>query len=128
MWRRIERGESARGGGAGMKATTMVAIGLCLGLTAEANARSAEDALTGSEFLSACSKAEPEWIGFCHGYVQAVHDGVARPGEDFCPPNGTTKADMVGIVVRQLMGSPDLGDINAASVVYAVFLKAYPCQ
>jgi hypothetical protein len=31
--------------------------------------------LMGTDFLSACSHADPEWIGFCHGYVQAV---VAR--------------------------------------------------
>ena len=29
---------------------------------------------------------------------------------------------------RQLMAAPDLGSIKAASVVYAVFLKAYPCR
>ena len=112
----------------GMKAVTMAAIVLCIGLAAEASARNPADALTGSGFLSACSNPEPDWIGFCHGYVQAVHDGVVRPGEDFCPPDGTTKADMVGIVVRQLMTAPDLGSVNAASVVYAVFLKAYPCR
>lgn len=106
----------------------MTAVGLCIGLAAEASARDPAAMLTGAGFLSACSKPEPDWIGFCHGYVQAVHDGVTRSGEDFCPPEGTTKAEMVGIVVRQLMAAPDLGSLNAASVVYATFLRAYPCQ
>lgn len=111
-----------------MKATTTLAIGLCFGLTADANARDPAAMLTGAGFLSACSKPEPDWIGFCHGYVQAVHDGMTRPGEDFCPPDSTTKAEMVGIVVRQLQATPDLASLNAASVAYAVFLKAYPCR
>jgi hypothetical protein len=105
----------------------MLLIGLCFGLAGEAIARSPEDALTGSDFLSACSKPEPDWIGFCHGYVQGIHDGVTQPEDDFCPPAGTTRADMVGIVVRQLKATPSLQGLNAASVVYAVFLKAYPC-
>lgn len=94
----------------------------------DAAARDPGAALTGADFLSACSKPEPDWIGFCHGYVQAVHDGVARPDEDFCPPSGTTRAEIVGTVVRQLTSAPDLQSLNAASVVYATLMKAYPCR
>jgi hypothetical protein len=84
--------------------------------------------LTGAEFLSACSRPDPEWIGFCHGYVQAVIDGMRRPGEDFCPPAGTTRATIVDAVVRQLTATPDIQRLNAASIVYAVILKTYHCE
>ena len=39
--------------------------------------------LTGAKFLQACSDTEPERIGFCHGYVQAVLDGIGSHGVKF---------------------------------------------
>ena len=96
-----------------------------------ATAASAQDSkvsLTGEEFLSACSKADPEWIGFCHGYVQAVVDGVLVPGEKLCFPSGLTRASIVGVVVKSLTATPELRQLNAASVVYGVLSKTYPCQ
>ena len=84
--------------------------------------------LTGAEFLSACTRASPEWISFCHGYVQAIFDGPRRPGEDICPPVGITRTMILETVVRRLVESPDIDDVNASSVVYAVLLKDYPCK
>lgn len=84
--------------------------------------------LTGADFLSACSKADMEWIGFCNGYVQAVVDGVRLPGESFCAPIGTARAEIVDAVVDQLVKAPELQKLNAASVVYSVMVKAYPCR
>ena len=83
--------------------------------------------MTGKEFLAACSKPDPEWIGFCHGYVQAVYDGVFVPGEDFCPPNGLTRAKIVGMVVGELQAMPSIQDRNAAFIVYVVLADAFPC-
>jgi hypothetical protein len=110
-----------------MRNAAIIGMAIFAGMATDADAREHEAVLRGESFLSACSNPEPDWIGFCHGYVQAVHDGVVRPGEDFCPPAGTTRADMVGIIVRQLMEAPNLKHVNAASVVYATLLKAYPC-
>jgi hypothetical protein len=84
--------------------------------------------LTGAEFLSACTRASPEWISFCHGYVQAIFDGPRRPGEGICPPVGTTRTMIVETVVRQLVESPDIDNLSASSIVYAVLLKDYPCK
>jgi Rap1a immunity proteins len=109
-----------------------IVIAVCAAFLVSApNMSAAQDSkmfLTGSDFLSACSRADPGWIGFCHGYVQAVYDGMRRPGEDICAPPGTTRADIVGAVVRQLTAIPDLQSIRAYAVVYAILVKAFPCR
>lgn len=84
--------------------------------------------LTGRDFLSACSRPDPEWISFCHGYVQAVVDGVRHPTERPCLPDGLTRARIVSVVVVRLNAMPDLREINAASVVYGILTREFPCQ
>ncbi len=100
---------------------------ILISAASEANAQSSKTTLTGADFLSACTRADMDWINFCNGYVQAVVDGVVRP-EDICLPAGTTRAKLVGVVVEQLMASPDLLKLNAASAVNSVLQKAYRCQ
>jgi hypothetical protein len=109
-----------------------IVIAVCAAFLVSApNKSAAQDSkmnLMATDFLSACSRADPERIGFCHGYVQAVYDGLRRPGEDICAPPGATKADLVGAVVRQLNAIPELRSLPAYSVVYATLLKAFPCR
>jgi hypothetical protein len=58
--------------------TTLAACAF-LGIATESGAQSSEAKMNGAGFLSACSRPGPEWIGFCHGYVQATaHDGRQR--------------------------------------------------
>ena len=97
-------------------------------LAAPAEARNSKVTMTGADFLSACSRADPDWIGFCHGYVQAIVDEERRPSEAICPPAGTTRAKIVGNVVAHLKASPKLQELNAAAVVHAVLRKSFPCQ
>ena len=105
------------------------AVALCLLLTAGVPSNtSAQTKLTGADFLSACTRPTEAWISFCHGYVQAVFDGVERPGEKLCPPAGTTRAKIVGDVVRHLKAIPKLQKHNAAAVVYGVLFNAYRCR
>ncbi|GIL01249.1 MAG: hypothetical protein BroJett030_11480 [Alphaproteobacteria bacterium] len=84
--------------------------------------------LTGADFLKACSDPTPDWIGFCHGYVQAVHDGIRAPDNDFCIPEGTPRADLVGLVVRHIGSNAELQRLTAYAVVYVVFQATYPCR
>lgn len=111
-----------------MKNAMVAALVVFIFTTSATVAEEADTQMTGADFLSACSKPDPEWIGFCHGYVQAVFDGMRRPGEDFCPPTGTARAVIVDTVVRHLLATPDLQRLNAASIVYAVLLKSFPCR
>ena len=91
------------------------------------SAAAANGQLNGADFLSACTRPDPDWIGFCHGYVQAVYDGVEAPGKPLCIPEGQTRADRVGLVVGQLERSPEMRELNAAAVVYAVLYQQFPC-
>lgn len=83
--------------------------------------------LSGADFLSGCTKPAPELTGFCQGYVQAVVDGLRRPGEDFCPPANARRANIVGDVVDQLRTKPSLREASAFSVVYAYLVVTFPC-
>ena len=71
-------------------------------LFAASSAQGSKVTLTGADFLSACTRPDPEWISFCHGYVQAIVDEERRPSEALCPPAGTTRAKIVDSVVAQL--------------------------
>lgn len=106
-------------------------LGASIAFAAAANAVVTQNTkleLTGADFLSACSNPEPEWITFCHGYVQAVLDDAREAGKAICTSAGTTRAKLAGDVVHELTVKPDLQKQNAATVVRAVLEKAYPCS
>jgi hypothetical protein len=64
--------------------TTLAACAF-LGIATESGAQSSEAKMNGAGFLSACSRPGPEWIGFCHGYVQAW---PTTAGRGFLPACG----------------------------------------
>ena len=84
--------------------------------------------LTGAEFLKACTKPDMEWISFCNGYVQAAFDSVRGPSKGICAPSTLTRTHIVVAVVKALTAKPALQKQNAALVVYAVLVGAFPCQ
>ena len=93
-----------------------------------ASAQDSKTVLTGADFLTACSRSDPQWIGFCNGYVQAVFDGIAKPWEEVCAPVGLTRSEIVEVVMKYLTDTPSLLNLNAASVVYDALVKTYPCR
>ena len=110
-----------------MKTLMIAAFAAALAMSA-ASAQASKMMLTGADFQAACSRPDPEWIGFCHGYVQAVFDSVRTPGEEICAPDDLTRAEIVGIVVQHLTKTPSLQSLNAASVVFGALQNAYPCR
>jgi len=84
--------------------------------------------MTGAQFLDACTRLDHSWISFCNGYVQAVVDGVEHPIQKHCIPTGTTRATIVDATVRRLKATPELRKLNAASVVFVVLLRTFPCR
>jgi len=50
----------------------IVLAAMVTGGTLSTEARSSELSLTGAQLLSACTKTDPEWIGFCNSYLQAA--------------------------------------------------------
>ena len=69
-------------------------------------------------------KADPEWIGFCNGYMQAAFD--ATGGKGICAPKGVTRNQLYDIIIPKLK-SPDLLKLNATSVIGAILRQAFPC-
>jgi hypothetical protein len=106
-----------------MRIYAMVACALAL---SAGDAQAARMTLDGSDFVSACSRPDPDWISFCHGYVQAAFDSA--PNGEICAPAGTTRATLVGVVMKQLDADADLQSVNASSVVRLSLQRAYPCR
>lgn len=103
---------------------------LAAALLSAQNAAAGQDpgmVLTGAALLSACSKPDPEWIGFCHGYVQAVYDAAQDQPNAFCAPDELTRATIAGAVVRQLLASEELRTLNASAVVHGTLKAQFPC-
>lgn len=107
-------------------------IGMCACIASPAITATAEQEspmfLTGDVFLEACSTTETAWVGFCNGYVQGVYDSLSESDEGLCVPPGTTRAEIVGVVVQQLTNTSDLQSLRAAALVHATLSKSYPCS
>ena len=90
--------------------------------------RNAKLNLTGADFLTACSRPGPAWVNFCNGYVQAAVDGLGKPGDDFCPPVGITRATIMTAVMKVLETTPILHNRSAVEAVYLTMRVAFPCR
>ena len=109
-----------------MRNTPAVALAAMLASTPFALAQS-DLHLTGADFLSVCTRADADWISFCNGYVQAIFDGLRRPGEEICPPADLKRTMVIENVVQQLQALPALQAAPAASVVYDYLVVTFPC-
>jgi hypothetical protein len=103
-------------------------VATCILAMAFPSIASSEINLGGRDFVDACSRPQEAWISFCHGYVQAVIDGVQVEGHSFCVPEGTTRAALVDLVMRQAARMPALAELPAYALVYGVIENAYPCN
>lgn len=87
--------------------------------------------LTGAMFLDVCTRPDFAWIGFCDGYVQAIYDAWhlgAGPGVPTCVPPSVTRTQLVELAVNALQQNPEYRQEQAAIVVYAVMVTAFPCR
>lgn len=111
-----------------MKFTTIVAVlTFCSAIvSAEAATQRSTMTLSGSQLLDACTRADPEWIGFCNGYIQAAFD--ATGGKEICAPKGITRNQLFDAIIPKLKGAPELLKIDAVSVVGTLLRKSYPCK
>ena len=95
-----------------------------LAVSVSANVQASDVRLTGAVLEDACSRANPNWINFCNGYVQAIIDA----NRDICPPQGTTRTQIVEAVQSALQSQLALKNINAADAAHAALKSIYPCQ
>lgn len=78
---------------------------------------------TGENFLKTCTTPDHEYIGYCNGYVQAVHDTSAVR---YCIPSGVTRVRLVELTVDLISANPRFRRALAAEAVLEV-LGAYRC-
>lgn len=82
---------------------------------------------TGAGLLDACTRPIPDWIGYCHGYMQAAVDSLSS-ADGVCIPDGTTRASVAGAVTSHLMRNEGLLRRNALDAVRQAMSDEYACQ
>ena len=77
----------------------IVLAAMVTGGTLSTEARSSELSLTGAQLLSACTKTDPEWIGFCNSYLQAAIEAA-----DFIKSSAVVIFSLLGLVIALVTG------------------------
>lgn len=80
-------------------------------------------ALLGAGLFEVCTSADPEIMGFCHGYIQGVHDAWS---DELCAPPSVTRADIAAALVDLLRNSVDTRELHASALVLAVLKHLFP--
>ncbi len=89
-------------------------------------------AMTGGELLALCRTERllfetgdtPFDEMFCHGYIQGVHDAFS---DGLCVPPGTARQELAAMTMKVLESSGEVRPLHAASIVFAVLSKEFPC-
>ena len=103
-----------------------IVVAACVVVSAAKAAQGPDLALSGAALLSACTRADQEWIGFCNGYLQAAFDATGSQG--ICPPGDVTRNDLFDAVIPRLQSSSDLQRSNAVAAIAAILREVYRCR
>lgn len=82
-------------------------------------------ALLGAGLLNVCTSADPEIMGFCHGYIQGVHDTWS---DELCVPKSMTREDIAAALVDLLMSSVEVHELHASALVLAILKSSSQCE
>ena len=82
-------------------------------------------AMLGAGLLEVCISPDPEIVGFCHGYLQGVHDAFA---DEVCAPPSVSRAQIAEAVVEILYRNEEMRQLYAGAVVYALLIRSFPCE
>lgn len=84
-----------------------------------------------ANLLKACTTPDMEWISFCNGFFQAVHDQQTSLGK-LCTPVGTTRTIATEFfhkeAVELLSKHPDQGLRPAVDVAGEILVEKFPCR
>ena len=104
-----------------------------IGFSATAAAQDQRMMQTAENLLQVCTTADRDSVGYCNGFMQAVHDFPATTAEIpvACPPQGTTRTQLVETYVawatRLSTVQPELLEAPAILVARNIMARAYPC-
>ena len=110
----------------------MVLLAL-IGFSATAAAQDQGMMQTAENLLQICTTADRDFVGYCNGFMQAVHDFPSTGAEIpiACPPQGTTRTQLVETYVawatRLSTDQPGLLEAPAILVARSIMASAYPC-
>jgi hypothetical protein len=85
-------------------------------------------ALEVRSLVSACTKADPEWISFCNGYIQAAVDLVELNQLKVCFPAGVTRNDIFDKVLLVIASQQYPVGQNALAVLASTVADIYKCN
>lgn len=89
--------------------------------------------MTGNDLLEFCGHAPQADLpnpstGYCAGYIRGVYEGLTYSGKEAsCPRESVTNGQLIDIVVKALINSPEIRDMPAPSFVAAVIRINFPC-
>ena len=82
-------------------------------------------ALLGADLLEVCTSADPEIMGFCHGYIQGAHDAMS---DELCAPLGLSRASIAAALVDLLHSNTEIRNLHASALVLAILKNSFPCE
>ena len=91
----------------------------------------AENTLTAQKLLQVCTTLNMEWISFCNGFFQAVHDQQALAGK-VCAPEGTSRTNLVEVYETNaailIERDPAVGEKPAVDIAGKILIAVFPCD
>lgn len=111
--------------------TSLAALLLLAFVSIAPNPALADNTMTAQNLLRVCTTADMDWINFCNGFFQAVHDQQASAGK-VCAPKGTSRTTLVetyeanaSVLIER---DPSAGDRSAVEIAGKILALAYPCN
>ena len=90
----------------------------------------AENTMTAQNLLQVCTTPDMEWISFCNGFFQAVHDQQALAGKG-CAPEGTSRTNLVELYETNaavlIERDPAVGEKPAVEIAGRILVAVFPC-
>ena len=96
-------------------------------LSAPVESKKNNNVLSTQDWHDACTRAEQNWISFCHGYIQAVVDSY-KENEICIDPSAATRADLVGMTDTFLRKYPEYMIGGAFDQIKKIMKSVYPCK
>jgi len=90
----------------------------------------AENTMTAQNLLRVCTTPDMDWISFCNGFFQAVHDQQALAGK-VCAPEGTSRTNLVEVYETNaavlIKRDPAVGEKPAVEIAGRILVAVFPC-
>lgn len=71
-------------------------------------------------------------MGFCYGFFEGAvqfNEAITEPGRDdlICPPDGTTRAEAVDVVITYLEGNRQYRNESPVDATFRALIDTWPC-